>query len=95
MVLPIIRPALIATLLFSFSLSFDEFIRTLFVMGYERTMPVMFWSTVVDRLAPRASGDGGDHHLDFGLDVIGRALAATRAGRSAPSGGGAKQIVQP
>ncbi len=51
-VLPIIRPALVATLLFSFSLSFDEFIRTLFVMGYDRTVPVVLWSAIVDRLAP-------------------------------------------
>lgn len=51
-VLPIVRPALIATALFSFSLSFDEFIRTLFVMGYERTVPVALWSAIVDRLAP-------------------------------------------
>jgi ABC-type spermidine/putrescine transport system permease subunit II len=51
-VLPIVRPALIATVLFSFSLSFDEFIRTLFVMGYDRTVPVALWSAIVDRLAP-------------------------------------------
>ena len=51
-ILPIIRPAMIATFLFSFSLSFDEFIRTLFVSGYERTIPVMFWTMVVDELAP-------------------------------------------
>lgn len=51
-ILPIIRPALIATLLFSFSLSFDEFIRTLFVIGYERTIPVVFWISIVERVAP-------------------------------------------
>jgi ABC-type spermidine/putrescine transport system permease subunit II len=51
-ILPIIRPALIATLLFSFSLSFDEFIRTLFVIGYDRTIPVVFWIAIVERLAP-------------------------------------------
>lgn len=51
-ILPIMRPALVATLLFSFSLSFDEFIRTLFVIGYDRTIPVVFWSAIVDRLAP-------------------------------------------
>jgi ABC-type spermidine/putrescine transport system permease subunit II len=51
-VLPIIRPALIATLLFSFSLSFDEFIRTLFVIGYDRTIPVVFWIAIVERLSP-------------------------------------------
>ena len=51
-VYPIIRPGLIATFLFSFSLSFDEFIRTLFVTGYDRTVPVMFWSMIVDDLSP-------------------------------------------
>ncbi|MDA1261110.1 MAG: ABC transporter permease [Planctomycetota bacterium] len=51
-VLPIIRPGIIATALFSFSLSFDEFIRTMFVVGEERTVPVQFWTMIVDRLAP-------------------------------------------
>ncbi|HUC61727.1 MAG TPA: ABC transporter permease [Alphaproteobacteria bacterium] len=51
-VLPIVRPAIIATLLFSFSLSFDEFVRTLFVTGYDRTIPVMFWSMIVEQLTP-------------------------------------------
>jgi ABC-type spermidine/putrescine transport system permease subunit II len=51
-VFPIVRPGLIATFLFSFSLSFDEFIRTLFVTGYDRTVPVMFWSMIVDELSP-------------------------------------------
>jgi ABC-type spermidine/putrescine transport system permease subunit II len=51
-VFPIIRPGLIATFLFSFSLSFDEFIRTLFVTGYDRTVPVLFWSRIVDELSP-------------------------------------------
>ena len=39
-VFPLIRPAVIATVLFSFTLSFDEFVRTLFVIGAERTTPV-------------------------------------------------------
>lgn len=51
-VFPNIRPAFLATILFSFSLSFDEFIRTLFVTGYDRTIPVMFWSMIVDQPAP-------------------------------------------
>jgi spermidine/putrescine transport system permease protein len=51
-ILPIIRPALIATLLFAFSLSFDEFVRTLFVIGYDRTIPVVFWISIVERVAP-------------------------------------------
>jgi spermidine/putrescine transport system permease protein len=51
-VLPVIRPAIIATFLFSFSLSFDEFIRTLFVTGPDQTIPIMFWTKVVDELVP-------------------------------------------
>ena len=52
-VFPIIRPGVIATALFSFSLSFDEFIRTIFVTGFERTIPVQFWGLIVDELAPQ------------------------------------------
>jgi ABC-type spermidine/putrescine transport system permease subunit II len=94
-IMPIIRPALIATFLFSFSLSFDEFIRTLFVSGYERTIPVMFWTMVVDELAPQLPAMAVLIILISALTSLVGALAATRAGRSAPSGGGAKQTVQP
>jgi spermidine/putrescine transport system permease protein len=51
-ILPMIRPALVATFLFSFTLSFDEFVRTLFVIGPDRTLPVQIWILVVDRMAP-------------------------------------------
>jgi ABC-type spermidine/putrescine transport system permease subunit II len=50
-ILPLIRPALIATLLFSFTLSFDEFIRTLFVVGSQRTTPVYLWLLITDQMA--------------------------------------------
>jgi ABC-type spermidine/putrescine transport system permease subunit II len=51
-ILPIIRPAILATALFSFSLSFDEFVRTIFLIGFERTLPVQFWNMIVDEMAP-------------------------------------------
>jgi len=51
-VLPMIKPALYATFLFSFTLSFDEFIRTIFVLGGERTVPVHVWSLVIGEIAP-------------------------------------------
>ena len=50
--LPIVKPGLIASALFSFTLSFDEFIRTIFVIGFDRTIPVQFWSMIVDELRP-------------------------------------------
>ena len=52
-IIPIIKPGIIATILFSFSLSFDEFVRTIFVTGFERTIPVQFWGMIVDELAPQ------------------------------------------
>jgi spermidine/putrescine transport system permease protein len=52
-ILPILKPAVVATAFFSFSLSFDEFIRTLFVTGVDRTIPVAFWGLVVEQLAPQ------------------------------------------
>jgi ABC-type spermidine/putrescine transport system permease subunit II len=51
-VFPMIRPAVYATFLFSFTLSFDEFIRTIFVLGAERTVPVHVWSLVTEQIAP-------------------------------------------
>lgn len=49
---PLVMPAVVATALFAFTLSFDEFIRTVFVTGHERTTPVLFWLLVVDEIAP-------------------------------------------
>ncbi len=51
-VLPLIRPGLIATAMFAFTLSFDEFIRTLFVVGNDRTVPVQLWTLLSDQMAP-------------------------------------------
>jgi spermidine/putrescine transport system permease protein len=51
-VLPIIRPGVVATAMFAFTLSFDEFIRTLFVIGNERTAPVHLWTLLSDQMAP-------------------------------------------
>ena len=51
-VLPLIRPGLIATVMFSFTLSFDEFIRTLFVVGNDRTVPVHLWTLLSEHMAP-------------------------------------------
>lgn len=51
-VLPLIRPGLIATAMFAFTLSFDEFIRTLFVVGNDRTVPVQLWTLLSEQMAP-------------------------------------------
>ena len=51
-VFPLIRPGVVATFLFAFTLSFDEFIRTLFLVGSQRTMPVQLWILIQEEVAP-------------------------------------------
>lgn len=53
-VLPIIRPGIFAAALFAFSLSFDELVRTLLLVGFDRTLPVQFWYMIVETLTPEA-----------------------------------------
>ncbi len=54
-VLPLVKPGIIASVLFAFSLSFDEFVRTLFVIGFDQTLPVRFWSMILETLSPELS----------------------------------------
>jgi spermidine/putrescine transport system permease protein len=51
-VFPIIRPALLATFTFAFTISFDEFIRTLFLAGTQRTVPIALWVMMQEQSAP-------------------------------------------
>jgi len=51
-VFPLIRPAVVSTVLFAFTLSFDEFVRTFFVIGSQRTVPVHLWILVTEEVAP-------------------------------------------
>jgi ABC-type spermidine/putrescine transport system permease subunit II len=51
-VFPIIRPGVVATILFGFTLSFDEFIRTFLVIRAQRTIPVHLWTLLVSELEP-------------------------------------------
>jgi ABC-type spermidine/putrescine transport system permease subunit II len=48
----IIRPGIIAAVLFGFTLSFDEFIRTFLVVGTQRTVPVHLWPLMVAEMSP-------------------------------------------
>ncbi len=51
-VLPLIRPSIVATILFGFTLSFDEFVRTYFVVGDDLTVPVYLWNMLAEEMAP-------------------------------------------
>jgi len=81
---PIIKPGVIATMMFSFTLSFDEFIRTLFAMGSQRTVPVHLWSLLSNQMAPFLPAVGVVIMIiSMSVSLIGFALTA-RSGRSVP-----------
>jgi ABC-type spermidine/putrescine transport system permease subunit II len=81
--LPIIRPGLVSTLLFAFTLSFDEFIRTLFVIGTQRTIPVHLWTLITSSMAGFLPAVGVViMAISIVISVIGFGISA-RAGRTA------------
>lgn len=56
--LPLILPGLAGAAIFAFTLSFDEFIRTLFVIGSENTLPIYLWSMIMTDSSPQTSAVG-------------------------------------
>ena len=50
--LPIMKPAVIGSLLFAFILSFDEYAHSIFIMGADRTLPLMLVSAAQLRITP-------------------------------------------
>ena len=51
--LPMLGPGILSSLLFGFTLSFDELIRSLLVTGPENTLPLLIWGTLQVRVTPR------------------------------------------
>jgi putative spermidine/putrescine transport system permease protein len=51
--LPMLGPGILSSLLFGFTLSFDELIRSLLVTGQENTLPLQIWATLQVRVTPR------------------------------------------
>lgn len=54
-VFPRIAPGVVASMLFAFTLSFDEFIRTLFLIGSQNTLPMYLWSVILTSASPEAN----------------------------------------
>ena len=50
--LPVLQPAILSSLLFGFTLSLDEFQRSLLLTGPEQTLPVMVMASVTTRITP-------------------------------------------
>ncbi len=57
-VLPLSAPAIVAALLVTFTLSFDEFILAWFVSGFNVTLPVKIWTMIRTGLTPTVSAIG-------------------------------------
>jgi len=49
---PLLRPAMFASYIFAFFVSFDELVVAMFVMGRNETLPMRIWSNVRDDLTP-------------------------------------------
>jgi ABC-type spermidine/putrescine transport system permease subunit II len=78
--LPMLQPAITATMLFSFTLSFDEFIRTLFVLGPQRTVPVQLWSLISEQVTPYLPAVGVIIMLvSIGVSIVGFWLTSRSA----------------
>jgi spermidine/putrescine transport system permease protein len=52
---PLMRPGIIASGVLAFTLSFDEFMRTLFLTGQELTLPLFLWSMVNNDPSPQST----------------------------------------
>ncbi|MDE2790390.1 MAG: ABC transporter permease [Paracoccaceae bacterium] len=50
--LPIMQPAVLTSMLFAFTLSLDEFQRSLLITGNEQTLPIMVMASVTTRVTP-------------------------------------------
>jgi putative spermidine/putrescine transport system permease protein len=50
--LPLIQPAVLTSFLFCFTLSLDEFQRSLLITGHEQTLPLMVMASVTTRITP-------------------------------------------
>ncbi|TDR92912.1 ABC transporter permease [Enterovirga rhinocerotis] len=79
-VLPIIMPGILATTIFCFTLSFDEFIRSVFVVGQDATMPLLLWSVITQNAEPYIPAVGVlNIAVSAVTSIIGFALAARAA----------------
>lgn len=57
-VLPLTMPGIVAAFLLTLTLSFDEFIITWFVIGFQETLPVKIWALIRSGLNPTINAIG-------------------------------------
>jgi len=74
-VIPIVAPGIIAVALFGFTLSYDEFARTLQTTGQTNTLPIEIWSMTQNVTSPTIYALGTLTTI-FSFTVIGLSLSA-------------------
>lgn len=80
---PVIFPGVLSAMLFSFTLSYDEFARTLFTLGAELTLPLAIYGTFSVEIYPNVFAFGVLTTLfSFALLLIYGALMMRFVGRS-------------
>lgn len=82
-VLPRIMPGVVASMLFCFTLSLDEFVRTMFLIGAQNTLPMYLWSIMLTDPSPETNAIA-TLSVCFSLSVVG--LAMLIAGRGGNAG---------
>ena len=81
MIVPILAPGLVAVALFGFTLSYDEFTRTLLTAGPLNTLPLEIWSMTLNVTSPSLYALGTVTTL-ISFVIIGVASAPSRSSRS-------------
>jgi ABC-type spermidine/putrescine transport system permease subunit II len=89
-VLPLILPSVLAGALFAFTLSLDEFIITLFLIGGQNTLPIYIYTQVKFGITPEVNALAtmllaatlALSLVGFGLPALIRSLRGVRAGRA-------------
>ena len=71
---PIILPGIVAAAIFAFTVSFDEFILSFFLVGNSTTLPVYLWGILLNRLTPEVNA--------IGFLILAFSIALTFAGNA-------------
>ena len=76
-VIPQLRPAIIASLLLAFLLSWDEFVIAWFVGGFQKTLPVVIYGMLGSAVSPLLNA-AGTLAMAVSLAVLGGVIIAER-----------------
>ena len=80
---PLIRPAILAGAILSFTLSFDEIIVSLFLKGRENTLPLLIWGRLRQGITPEINATAA---VIVAVSLVGVLASSLLVGRTRPVG---------